>query len=339
MKFRMRMLTAHYEQMRNLLVTDTSVEQGCFALCSSAQIANETILLVKEVIPITTDDLLVHQPDFLSVKPEAMLRVARYAQDRGLSICMIHTHPMVVGAVEFSLADNLGNTRSFNFFNRMIHSGLNSCLVWNGDMSWVDGRVYSTATDWSALYHIDVIGHPGVVSTHNDPNPNTPHELADFDRQVRLIGKEGQERLQHLRVVIAGAGGIGSHAAGGYAQSGVGAIDVVDQDCIDRTNRARVLGATPADVESCLPKVDIIARHIRSVSPECSVRTFQTCIEDPAIREYLISADLIACTTDSTRSRAFLNQLCQQYYVPLLDLGVQFVADPETDASSMRLER
>ena len=330
MKYRMRMLNSHFEYMRGLLVSDTSVEQGCFALCSSAKLADECILLVKRVLAIAEDDLLIQQPDFLSVKPEAMLKVARIAQKLNLSVCMIHTHPLVEGAVEFSIADNLGNTRTFNFFNRMVPGGLNSCLVWNGDMSWVDGRVYSTAAEWTSLYRVEIISTPGAVSTHHAAYQSGSDQLPDFDRQVLLIGKQGQEMLQHIRLVIAGIGGIGSYVAGGFAQSGFGAVDLVDNDRVDRTNRARVLGTTPQDVNNRMPKVDVVSRHIKSTSPECDLQTFQNVIEDPDIRERLISADVIVCATDNTRSRAFLNQLCQQYYVPLLDLGVQFVADPVT---------
>ena len=46
--------------------------------------------------------------------------------------------------------------------------------------------------------------------------------------------------------------------------------------------------------------------------------------------KHLVELDAVVCATDDTTSRAFLNQLCHQYYVPMLDLGVQFTADKAT---------
>jgi molybdopterin/thiamine biosynthesis adenylyltransferase len=54
-------------------------------------------------------------------------------------------------------------------------------------------------------------------------------------------------------------------------------------------------------------------------------------VEQPDLLPGLASLDFVICGTDDTTSRAYLNQLCHQFYVPVLDLGVQFAADPVTE--------
>ncbi|MGD0959494.1 MAG: hypothetical protein ABSB19_06780, partial [Methylomonas sp.] len=61
-----------------------------------------------------------------------------------------------------------------------------------------------------------------------------------------------------------------------------------------------------------------------------NVSAFNLPVETPELLSYLINLDLIVCGTDDTTSRAYLNQLCHQFYLPVLDLGVQFGANPNT---------
>lgn len=328
MEYRMKMLLEHYEQMRGCLIHDTAVEQGCFLLCSTANLNGLNILLVKEVLPLDSDDLLTQGSDILSVKPGAMLRAARLAQKGGLSVCMVHTHPMVTGAVDFSAADDVGNARTFAFFNRMNPGGINSCLVWDGRMLNVAGRVYRSHIKWNPIGDVEVVSHPYLVScTLNGQSPkNDPIPLM-YERQARLLGETGQLILSKKRIAIVGAGGIGSCAGVILGHSGIGGISSIDFDHIEDSNRPRTIDATPSDVDVATAKVHVLKRYLNRVRPECEVEVFFNPVEDPDLFEKLASKDLIICATDDTCSRAFLNQLCQQYYIPLLDLGVQFVAE------------
>jgi len=330
MQYRLKMLPGHYREMQACLLKNTAVEQGCFLLCSTAGAKNETLLLVREVITLASDELAIQKKDLLSVKPEAMLRVARLAQQQQASICMVHTHPMVNGPVNFSTADDLGNVRTFRFFNRLLPEALNSCLVWNGNMRHASGRIYQTATTWDAIARIEVVGNPSLindVAIKQDDNDSQPQET--YSRQALILGQYGQNMLHRLRIGVIGCGGIGSCATVMLAHSGVGEIRPVDYDCVEESNRPRIPGAQPEDVLSKTPKVDVIKRYLERVSPDCRVITYKTVTEDPYIRSGLIGLDAIICTTDNTRSRAYINQLCQQYYIPLLDLGTEFVSNDQ----------
>lgn len=328
MKFRIRMLSTHRRQLRDRL-SDTSREQACFLVCEPAQGRDETLLLVKEVMPLSTSDYRVHAPDQISVEPAAMLRAARRAQDFSGAVCMVHTHPMCEGWVEFSRADALGNQRTFEFFSRLLPGQPNSCLVFDGPLECVAGRVYTSATEWHPMAAVEVVSGDRrrvVPSKRSDAGP----VMEQFERQIRLLGREGQQTLQWLCAGLVGCGGLGSLAAALLVHSGVRNFHLIDFDEVEASNLPRILGATPEDAKKKTLKTDVVRRYIHAHAPDAEVLCHAVPVETPALLSTLPSLDLIVCGTDDTTSRAFLNQLCHQYYVPVLDLGVQFTANPRT---------
>jgi molybdopterin/thiamine biosynthesis adenylyltransferase len=155
-------------------------------------------------------------------------------------------------------------------------------------------------------------------------------DTALFDRQARLLGEAGQAIISNMKIGIVGCGGIGSVAATLLVHSGIRNFTLIDFDHAEPSNLPRLLGATYDDAHHFIRKTDILQKVIKAVCPEAVVRTLEAPVEDPVLLQALVGLDAIVCGTDDTTSRAFLNQLCHQYYVPLLDLGVQFVVDPGT---------
>lgn len=325
------MLEVHRRALR-VHLADMTREQACFLVCGTAKGSDdETILLVREVLPLGPADLRVHAPDQLSVEPSAMLRVARRAQELGGSVCMVHTHPMCAGWVEFSDADDYGNQRTFEFFTRMLPGKPNSCLVWDGTLEYVQGRVYTSPSSWRPIHRVEVVS--GARRFAHGSRAAPPQKIVEkeeqFDRQARLLGKEGQQCLGKLRGGIIGCGGIGSLAAVLCIHSGIEDLLLVDFDKITTTNLPRLIGATPSDVG--IPKVEVLKRYLSAHRPGARIETAQVPVEQPDLLPDLASLDFVICGTDDTTSRAYLNQLCHQYYIPILDLGVQFAADPVTE--------
>lgn len=327
MNYRMRMQSGHRRQLQALL-SDRSREQACFLLCREAQAGDETLLLVIDVIPLDGDDLAVHRPDQLSVAPAAMLRVARAAKEKEASVCMVHTHPISPGGVAFSRADDIGNLRTFEFFHRMVPGEPHCCLVWNGELSYVAGRVYRPDGSWSPIDSVDVVSGDNWMRFKDRDHPQSSFDPLIFDRQARLLGAAGQSALAGLRVGVVGCGGIGSVVAQLLVHSGIRDFVLVDFDRAESSNLPRLLGVTAAEAHDGTLKTFIVERGIKAVCPTARVRRFETAIEDPALLGILAGLDAIVCGTDDTTSRAYLNQLCHQYYVPVLDLGVQFVVEP-----------
>ncbi|MDO8962323.1 MAG: ThiF family adenylyltransferase [Methylophilus sp.] len=323
MNYGMKMLDVHRCQMQTLL-KDTSREQACFLLCGLAYGNDETTILVREVIELARSDLTVHSYDRLQVSPTAMLSIARRAQELQASVCMVHTHPMSNGEVEFSEADDIGNQKTFEFFGRMIPSLPHTCLVWDGPLQTFSGRVYFSANDWKPISNLEVVnGENRKVFGNCLKKPCNISET--YNRQAILLGKEGQKILSDLKVGIVGCGGIGSLASALLVHSGVQKFNLYDFDKVRMSNLPRIIGATPNDVGTS--KVKILERYIKALNAEAEVAFFEEAIEAPHLLKQIIDLDVLICGTDDTTSRAFLNQICHQYYTPVLDMGVQFKVD------------
>ena len=95
--------------------------------------------------------------------------------------------------------------------------------------------------------------------------------INEFSRLELLIGSEGLEKLKNARVAVFGVGGVGSYAAEALARSGIGAIDLIDDDEVSISNINRQLIALHSTVGKA--KVEVAAERIADINPECAVRT------------------------------------------------------------------
>lgn len=322
-----RFTASHIDQVQAALASDLSTENGCFAYCTQAVGTNGPILIVQELRFLADDDYAIRRFDQLSIKPATMLSVARAAARGNRSICMIHIHPMSRGEVHFSMADDYGDARTHPFFARMVPDVPHVSLVFDALVEAVDGRASGLEEGWQAV-RTEVCGSLGRLSHRSGGSVVSSPER--FDRQQMLIGEKGQSRLADCSIVVVGGGGLGSLVSAGMVHSGVGSVFTVDADHVDETSLHRVLGATAEDANRQTTKVDIAARYAKRLSPKHDFTVFDGPIEDPRIVPRLVSADAIICCTDTMRSRAYLNQICYQYAVPLLDLGCQFQVDRES---------
>ncbi len=94
-----------------------------------------------------------------------------------------------------------------------------------------------------------------------------------FSRTEILLGKYGVERLKKSRVAVFGIGGVGGYVAEALARSGVGALDLIDNDEVSLTNINRQIIALHSTVGR--PKVDVMKERVLDINPECNVRIFQ----------------------------------------------------------------
>jgi len=99
--------------------------------------------------------------------------------------------------------------------------------------------------------------------------------MADqYSRTRLLLTREGLERLRNARVALFGLGGVGGYAAEALARSGIGHLDLVDDDTVSLTNINRQLLATHSSVGQY--KVDAAQARIRDIDPTIEVRTYKT---------------------------------------------------------------
>ena len=92
-----------------------------------------------------------------------------------------------------------------------------------------------------------------------------------FSRTAMLLGEEGLARLGAARVAVFGVGGVGGHAVEALARSGVGALDLIDNDVVAPSNLNRQIIALHSTIGRY--KVDVAAERIRDINPDCRVTT------------------------------------------------------------------
>ena len=98
--------------------------------------------------------------------------------------------------------------------------------------------------------------------------------LNQFSRTQLLFGKNAMERLANSRVAIFGIGGVGGYTVEALVRSGVGMIDLVDDDKVCITNINRQIHATHQTVGKY--KVDVAAERIHQINPNAVVNTYKT---------------------------------------------------------------
>ena len=98
--------------------------------------------------------------------------------------------------------------------------------------------------------------------------------LNEFSRTQLLYGKDAMAKLAQSRVAVFGIGGVGGYVVEALARSGIGALDLIDDDKVCLTNINRQILATRKTVGKY--KVDVASERINDISPACQVTTYKT---------------------------------------------------------------
>ncbi len=98
--------------------------------------------------------------------------------------------------------------------------------------------------------------------------------LNEFSRTRLLLGEQALQKLASSRVAVFGIGGVGGYVVEALARSGIGALDIIDDDKISITNINRQIFATHKTIGKY--KVDVAEERIADINPDCRVKTFKT---------------------------------------------------------------
>ena len=141
-------------------------------------------------------------------------------------------------------------------------------------------------------------------------------QLDRYSRHVILddVGPEGQKRLLDARVLVVGAGGLGSPAIQYLAAAGVGTIGIADDDIVERSNLQRQVVHADADVDR--PKVDSARDFIERQNPDIDVRIYETRVTPDNIESLLADYDIVVDGSDNFATRYLVNDACTLAGVP-----------------------
>ena len=146
----------------------------------------------------------------------------------------------------------------------------------------------------------------------------TDDQLLRYSRHIFLdeLGIEGQQRLLESRVLVIGAGGLGSPVALYLASAGVGYLTVVDNDRVDATNLQRQIAHDTAHIGQ--HKATSIRDAVAAINPDVQVTAITDRADDQSLRLLVDAADVVLDCTDNFDTRHAINRACVMHRKPLV---------------------
>ncbi len=148
-----------------------------------------------------------------------------------------------------------------------------------------------------------------------------------FSRTRLLLGQAALDKLSASRVAVFGVGGVGGYVVEVLARSGVGTIDVVDDDCVCPSNINRQIIATHSTVGR--PKVDVAEERIRDINPDCQVNKHRVFyLPDRGDRFDFAAYDYVVDCIDTVTAKIDIVRRCKALGVPVIScLGAAYKLD------------
>jgi molybdopterin/thiamine biosynthesis adenylyltransferase/rhodanese-related sulfurtransferase len=154
------------------------------------------------------------------------------------------------------------------------------------------------------------------------PKSLTGEQRERYSRHLLVpeIGLEGQMKLLEAKVLLLGAGGLGSPTALYLAAAGVGTLGIVDDDTVDLSNLQRQVIHTTDRIG--VPKVDSAEESIKAINPDVNVVKYQTRLDASNIMEIIEGYDVIVDGVDNFPTRYLLNDATVRLDIPVVSASI-----------------
>ncbi len=163
---------------------------------------------------------------------------------------------------------------------------------------------------------------PATHPAAGRPDPFSDDELERYARHIilREIGGPGQMKLGQSRVLVVGAGGLGSPALMYLAAAGVGHIGIIDDDRVSLSNLQRQILHATERID--MPKVESARQALAAINPHVEVIPFDRRLGPDNAPEVLKGFDLVLDGSDNFATRYLVNELCTDHGVPLIAAAI-----------------
>lgn len=150
----------------------------------------------------------------------------------------------------------------------------------------------------------------------------TEEQLERYSRHILLddVGVDGQEKLLQAKVLIVGAGGLGSPAALYLAAAGVGTVGIIDSDVVEISNLQRQIVHFNKDINTS--KVESAAEKMSAINPDIRVMTYREYLCADNISEIIKDYDFIIDGTDNFPTKFLVNDACVFLGIPFSHGGI-----------------
>jgi molybdopterin/thiamine biosynthesis adenylyltransferase len=137
---------------------------------------------------------------------------------------------------------------------------------------------------------------------------------------VKEFGQRGQKLLASKHAILIGGGGLGSNSANLLIRMGIGSIDIIDYDTIDKTNLHRTSVFSEKDIGG--KKTSILKEKLQSVNTDVKVKAINKKVTSKNIDSLISNADVIIDGTDNIPLRLLINERAIKHKIPWVYAGV-----------------
>lgn len=315
MRYSVTFLEKDYDALEAHLAASKD-EQAAFLICRAVQTDNETRLLVRECLPVTSGDILEQSPVHMKIAPRAYIRAMKQANDEKSCLLFVHSHPN--GYPDHSGQDDAEEAKLFKTaYTRIRTPGVHGSLVLTPH-GLSSARVWLADGTTADVERIRIVGRRvRFWFSQGDAAELPPF----FDRQIRAFGSDIQRLLSRLRIGIVGVGGTGSCVVEQLVRLGVGTLVISDGETFESSNVNRVYGSRAVD--DTVAKIKIAQRLAADIGLGTKVELVDKPITYQSALKRFRDCDIVFGCTDDELGRSLLNTFAIYYYVPVFDMGVK----------------
>jgi molybdopterin/thiamine biosynthesis adenylyltransferase len=335
-----------YDQLMGHLFPGDDDEHGAVIAAGIVQTERGTRLLARDLF-LAQDGV-----DFVpGIHAYRMLKAAfvreriLYCRNEKLVYLGIHNHGGR-GEVDFSGPDMRSHERGYPALLGISKQPVAGLVV---AQNAIAGDIWTADRSRHTISETIVLGR-NIRRIYPSPPPPPPMPDPEYDRQVRWLGKRGQDILSHTKVAVVGGGGVGLPLTTMLARLGVGQIVVVDPDRVEPENLPRMPEARHWDAMTpvrrlpgtkhpsvkrvidhlCTRKIRLARRAVRRANPNATFTGIAESVAEPDAARQLIDCDFIFLAADSHLARMVVNVIGHQYLIPVIQMGTRIDVNEDT---------
>lgn len=304
-------------------------EEAAFFIGGLSQTSERLNLLVREIIPVAEEGFTKKGRAHLTIAPEFMAPIIKRARLDSLCVISAHSHPFSDRGSSFSFIDDYGDGLLMPKIQGRVPNRPHATMVFG--RSSLDARVWEPGKMESVQVDaVRVVGEAIRDIIPTTAKQGDSEELEEMHtRQILAFGELGQKKIQSTKVAVVGLGGMGSLTLQQLVHLGVRELIIVDDDIVEESNRSRIVGSRPEDSIKRRSKVEVMERLGHEINPSIKITTIKGSINNMNVALALRDADVIFCCTDNLSSRLVLNRFVSQYFIPVIDMGIDIQAEQE----------
>lgn len=289
---------------------------------AAATEAPAVTLLARDITWVPEDAYLERTQMGLSISSTGWVPAFRTAIKTGSIPVFIHTHPH--GRAMFSEYDDIVDQNlayAARNFGALYYASI--VIAGAADNTTVTARIAELTGETPIAFHpvdaVRVVG-AGIQLLLPPVDDDAPVEDDAFDRQIRMLGEDGQRTLRTLRVAVIGAGGTGSAVAVQVTRLGIGHIALVDDDIVTKPTPTRGHGMRTSDIGR--PKVEVLGRHLRDIGLPTAIQEINAPLHAAVAIDAITHADVVFSCVDGHGARLILNRWAYAHMAPVIDTAV-----------------